>query len=69
MGKGQETRTNKNTNCSLQGTLMFQGQLRGRDVSILFPPPAKLTSVTEALNSPLKVRVSVRGKIVQVRTN
>jgi hypothetical protein len=37
--------------------------------SILFPPPARLISMAEALNSPPKVRVSVRGKIVQVGTN
>jgi hypothetical protein len=37
--------------------------------AILFPPPARLASVAEALNSPPKVRVSVRGKIVQVGSN
>ena len=37
--------------------------------AILFYPPARLASVAEALNSPPKVRVSVRGKIVQVGTN
>ena len=37
--------------------------------SILFPPPARFIFMAEALNSPPKVRVSVRGKIVQVGTN
>jgi hypothetical protein len=37
--------------------------------AILLTPPAKLTSLAEAQNSPPKVRVSVRGKIVQVGTN
>lgn len=35
-------------------------------IAILHPPPADVKSVAEALASPTKTRVSVRGKIVQV---
>ena len=35
-------------------------------IAILHPPPADVKSVAQALASPTKTRVSVRGKIVQV---
>ena len=47
-------------------TLDLPPSIEKEGIAILHPPPADVKSVAEALASPTKTRVSVRGKIVQV---
>lgn len=44
-------------------------QIQQEGINILHPPPADVKTVAEALASPTKTKVSVRGKIVQVSNN
>ncbi|WAR10463.1 hypothetical protein MAR_035539 [Mya arenaria] len=46
-------------------TLDLPPSIEKEGIAILHPPPADVKSVAEALASPTKTRVSVRGKIVQ----